>query len=230
MLLYLARHAQTASSAVDSFNGRRELALTERGREQARKLGERLRGIEWAAVYRSPLGRTLETAALVAPGRERLRCPASSRSTTASGKDSPRRKRGRATRRATMRGWRTLPRSLLRAARPRQRWPSARSRRSSRSARATRARPTPSSPSRTRRPCASSARRWPARPFPGSPALVAGRVRAEPRRAPRRQGSLPPPLERHLPPGPGPRHHHPRRKINGDTLLNSSLGSGQGTA
>jgi broad specificity phosphatase PhoE len=75
MLLYLARHAQTASSAVDSFNGRRELALTERGREQARKLGERLRGIEWAAVYRSPLGRTLETAALVAPGREAVALP-----------------------------------------------------------------------------------------------------------------------------------------------------------
>ncbi len=48
MLLYLARHAQTASSAVDSFNGRGELALTERGREQARKLGERLRAVRWA--------------------------------------------------------------------------------------------------------------------------------------------------------------------------------------
>jgi broad specificity phosphatase PhoE len=68
MLLYLARHAQTASSAVDSFNGRGELPLTERGREQARKLGERLSGIRFAAVVRSPLGRTRETAELVAPG------------------------------------------------------------------------------------------------------------------------------------------------------------------
>ncbi len=67
MLLYLARHAQTASSAVDSFNGRGELPLTEHGREQARKLGDRLRGVRWASVYRSPLGRTAETAALVAP-------------------------------------------------------------------------------------------------------------------------------------------------------------------
>jgi broad specificity phosphatase PhoE len=70
MLIYLARHAQTASSAVDSFNGQRELPLTEHGRAQAAKLGERLKGIEWEAVYRSPLGRTGETAALVAPGRE----------------------------------------------------------------------------------------------------------------------------------------------------------------
>jgi broad specificity phosphatase PhoE len=67
MLLYLARHAQTASSAVDSLNGRGELPLTERGREQARRLGERLASVPFAAVYRSPLGRTAETAALIAP-------------------------------------------------------------------------------------------------------------------------------------------------------------------
>jgi broad specificity phosphatase PhoE len=70
MLLYLVRHAQTASSAVDSFNGQKELPLTEHGRAQAAKLGERLKSVEWEAVYRSPLGRTGETAALVAPGRE----------------------------------------------------------------------------------------------------------------------------------------------------------------
>jgi probable phosphoglycerate mutase len=68
MLLYLARHAQTASSAVDSFNGRGELPLTERGREQALELGERLSAVRFAAVVRSPLGRTRETAELVAPG------------------------------------------------------------------------------------------------------------------------------------------------------------------
>ena len=68
MLLYIARHAQTASSAVDSFNGRGELPLTDLGREQARKLGERLATVSFAAVVRSPLGRTRETAELIAPG------------------------------------------------------------------------------------------------------------------------------------------------------------------
>ena len=68
MLLYLARHAQTASSAVDSFNGQRELPLTDHGKEQARKLGERLSQVRFKAVYRSPLGRTRETADLIAPG------------------------------------------------------------------------------------------------------------------------------------------------------------------
>ncbi len=75
MLLYLARHAQTASSAVDSFNGQTELPLTEHGKEQARKLGARLAGIQWAAVYRSPLGRTRETAELIAPGIESVALP-----------------------------------------------------------------------------------------------------------------------------------------------------------
>ena len=75
MLLYLARHAQTASSAVDSFNGQRELPLTDLGRAQAQKLGARLAGIRWAAVYRSPLGRTQETAALIAPGFEQVVLP-----------------------------------------------------------------------------------------------------------------------------------------------------------
>src|SRR5919205_2754886 len=68
MLLYIARHAQTSSSAVDSFNGRGELPLTELGREQAQKLGERLAAIPFAAVVRSPLGRTRQTAELVVRG------------------------------------------------------------------------------------------------------------------------------------------------------------------
>jgi ribonuclease H / adenosylcobalamin/alpha-ribazole phosphatase len=72
MLLYLARHAQTASSAVDSFNGRGELPLTARGREQARNLGERLSSVRFAAVVRSPLGRTKDTADRVAPGVPQL--------------------------------------------------------------------------------------------------------------------------------------------------------------
>ena len=67
-LLYLCRHGRTASSAVDAFNGRRELPLTAEGVSQARALGARLRGVRFEAVYRSPLGRTLQTAAEVVPG------------------------------------------------------------------------------------------------------------------------------------------------------------------
>jgi probable phosphoglycerate mutase len=75
MLVYLVRHAQTPLSAIDSFNGRGEQPLTEQGREQARKLRERLKGIRWAAVYRSPLGRTAETAAVLAPDEKAVELP-----------------------------------------------------------------------------------------------------------------------------------------------------------
>jgi broad specificity phosphatase PhoE len=67
MLLYLIRHAQTASSQIDAFNGQHELPLTERGRAQAKALGSRLTSVNFSAVYRSPLDRTRETGALVAP-------------------------------------------------------------------------------------------------------------------------------------------------------------------
>jgi probable phosphoglycerate mutase len=75
MLLYLARHAQTASSAVDSFNGQRELPLTEEGRDQATRLGQRLFGVPFSAVYRSPLGRTGESANLAVPNLPALIVP-----------------------------------------------------------------------------------------------------------------------------------------------------------
>jgi probable phosphoglycerate mutase len=70
MLLYLCRHAQTASSAVDSFNGRSELLLTQEGRKQATRLGMRLRAITFDAVFCSPLARTAETASIAMQGRE----------------------------------------------------------------------------------------------------------------------------------------------------------------
>jgi broad specificity phosphatase PhoE len=68
MLLYLARHAQTASSKVDSFNGQVELPLTDHGLAQAALLGTRLRSVKFDAIYRSPLSRTLQTAQQIVPG------------------------------------------------------------------------------------------------------------------------------------------------------------------
>ena len=38
-------------------------------------MGARLAGLQWAAVYRSPLGRTQETAALIAPGFQSIPMP-----------------------------------------------------------------------------------------------------------------------------------------------------------
>ena len=60
--VFLIRHGATVLSAEDRFAGETDVELSDEGREQARKLAERLRTEKIAAVYASPLGRTLETA------------------------------------------------------------------------------------------------------------------------------------------------------------------------
>ncbi|MCO1596675.1 histidine phosphatase family protein [Micromonospora sp. RHAY321] len=61
-LLYLARHGEQEDAATESP----EAGLSERGRRQARLLGERLRGRPFTAVHHGPLRRAAETAELVA--------------------------------------------------------------------------------------------------------------------------------------------------------------------
>lgn len=62
--IYIARHGQNEDNANGILNGRRDLPLTEIGRDQARQLGEGIlsAGLQFEAVYSSPLGRALETA------------------------------------------------------------------------------------------------------------------------------------------------------------------------
>jgi probable phosphoglycerate mutase len=50
----------------DRFAGSTDVALSDEGREQARRLSERLQDEKMSAVYASPLGRTMETAAIIA--------------------------------------------------------------------------------------------------------------------------------------------------------------------
>jgi len=62
----MIRHGTTVLSAEDRFAGATDVALSAGGREQARLLAVRLSGERIAAVYASPLGRTLETARILA--------------------------------------------------------------------------------------------------------------------------------------------------------------------
>ena len=64
--LYLVRHGATQLSAEDRFAGEIGVDLSPEGREQAARLGERLRDDEIGAIYSSPLSRTVETARIVA--------------------------------------------------------------------------------------------------------------------------------------------------------------------
>lgn len=64
--LLLIRHGSTVLSAEDRFAGSTDVALSEEGQNQARALGERLAEAELAAVYTSPMQRTVATATFIA--------------------------------------------------------------------------------------------------------------------------------------------------------------------
>jgi len=64
--LYLVRHGATQLSAEDRFAGSVGVDLSDRGRDQTRRLATRLAGHPVSAVYTSPLSRTVETAAILA--------------------------------------------------------------------------------------------------------------------------------------------------------------------
>src|SRR5438309_1117717 len=64
--VFLVRHGATVLSAEDRFAGATDVELSEEGREQTRRLAERLSDEKIAAVYASPMGRTVETARILA--------------------------------------------------------------------------------------------------------------------------------------------------------------------
>jgi probable phosphoglycerate mutase len=64
--LYLARHGATQLTAEDRFSGSVGVELSDEGRAQSARLGERLEHENLTAIYSSPLSRTLETARLIA--------------------------------------------------------------------------------------------------------------------------------------------------------------------
>ena len=64
--LFIVRHGATPLTAEDRFSGAVGVDLSDEGRRQAERLGERLLGDGITAIYASPLARSLETARLVA--------------------------------------------------------------------------------------------------------------------------------------------------------------------
>jgi len=67
--VYLARHGETAWSISGQHTGLTDLPLTERGERNARRLGERLRGLTFTKVFTSPLKRAARTCELAGFGR-----------------------------------------------------------------------------------------------------------------------------------------------------------------
>ena len=64
-LFYLVRHGETEWNAENRLCGQSDVPLSEAGRQQAKKLAERLKSIPFEGLYSSPLRRALETANLI---------------------------------------------------------------------------------------------------------------------------------------------------------------------
>jgi broad specificity phosphatase PhoE len=69
-VVYVARHGETAWSLSGQHTGLTDLPLTERGERNARRLGERLKGLSFAKVFTSPLQRAVKTCELAGFGAE----------------------------------------------------------------------------------------------------------------------------------------------------------------
>lgn len=66
--VYLARHGDTAWTVSGQHTGRTDLPLTPEGEQNARRLGERLKGMHFAKVFTSPLQRAVRTCELASFG------------------------------------------------------------------------------------------------------------------------------------------------------------------
>jgi probable phosphoglycerate mutase len=64
--VYFIRHGATTLTAEDRFAGSTDVELSDQGREQARRLGERLADEPLGAIYVSPMQRTRVTAEQIA--------------------------------------------------------------------------------------------------------------------------------------------------------------------
>jgi broad specificity phosphatase PhoE len=70
MDVFLVRHGESTANASRIWQGQSDTGLSEKGRGEAAKLGERLRGQRYDRVISSDLSRAYDTARLAAPGCE----------------------------------------------------------------------------------------------------------------------------------------------------------------
>lgn len=69
MKLYLARHGESDGNVKLLLYGHTDCPLTEKGRAEAELLGEKIRPLEFAHCYASPLSRAAETAKIALKGK-----------------------------------------------------------------------------------------------------------------------------------------------------------------
>ena len=75
MLLYFIRHGETEANSSKTHAGWDDTMLTEKGKEQARKVGKALKDISFDKIYSSDLSRAKDTKELALPGADAEICP-----------------------------------------------------------------------------------------------------------------------------------------------------------
>lgn len=73
MKLYFVRHGETVWNTMGIFQGIKNSPLTEFGKEQTKKLKEKLKDINFTHFYSSPLGRALETMNILTEDRQNVK-------------------------------------------------------------------------------------------------------------------------------------------------------------
>ena len=68
--IFIVRHGETVWNREGRIQGHTDVALSNRGVEQAKKLASRLEDVRFDAAYASDLSRASETAAVILHGRE----------------------------------------------------------------------------------------------------------------------------------------------------------------
>ena len=69
-VIYVARHGETAWSLSGQHTGLTDLPLTDRGERNARRFGERFKGMSFSKVFTSPLQRARKTCELAGFGAQ----------------------------------------------------------------------------------------------------------------------------------------------------------------
>ena len=64
-MIYVVRHGQTDWNTIKRIQGWKDIALNEKGIEQAKEIKEKLKGIKFDEVISSPLKRALRTAKVI---------------------------------------------------------------------------------------------------------------------------------------------------------------------
>lgn len=72
MYIYLTRHGQTEWNLIDKIQGYQDSNLTRKGVEDAQKLGEKLRNIDFDLVYSSDQGRAIKSAEIITNKKKKI--------------------------------------------------------------------------------------------------------------------------------------------------------------